>query len=110
TPPVGLNLFLSATMFSRTFPQIIKATAPFVLLMLVCMIIVTALPGVSTQIVDLVYGKPPAPVVRELAKPQSGKVKSIKELTDDAAGEAAESPKKVKSIKELTDEAEAESK
>ena len=109
TPPVGLNLFLSATMFNRTFPEMVKVTAPFVLLMLVCMTIVTAVPGVSTQIVDLVYGKP-APAVHEVAKPQPGKVKSIKELTDDAAGEAAGGTKKVKSIKELTDEAAEEAK
>src|SRR5262249_8601728 len=109
-----LNLFLSATMFNRTFPQLIRATAPFVLLMLVCMTIVTALPGVSTVIVDAVYGKPP-PVQVEVARPDPSapkKVKSIKELTEDAAGPAAgeaaggaPSPKRVKSIKELTEDA-----
>src|SRR5262249_61677649 len=74
TPPVGLNLFLSATMFNRTFPEMIRVTAPFVLLMIVCMTIVTGVPGVSTVIVDAVYGKPPPAAVKEGAKPQPGKV------------------------------------
>ena len=32
-------------MFRRTFPQVVKATAPFVVLMLLCMMLVTALPA-----------------------------------------------------------------
>jgi len=104
TPPVGLNLFLSATLFKKTFGQVIRYTAPFVLLMLACLAAVTWVPKISTVFVEWVYGyKPvtPASVVKAAPTP---KVKSLKDLMDESDGEEKPSDKKVKSLKELMEE------
>ena len=110
TPPVGLNLFLSASMFNRTFPQVVRATAPFVALMLICLGAVTYVPRVSLTLVDAVYGPSTTAPLASPASPAPAprKVKSMKELTDEANPDqppAARAPKKVKSMKELTEEA-----
>jgi C4-dicarboxylate transporter, DctM subunit len=122
TPPVGLNLFLSASLFHKSFGQVMRYTAPFVLLMLGCLAAVTWVPKVSLYFVEVVYDyKPTTPedVRREKAKkktldttPTTPKVKSLKDLMNeaDAPEEPAKAPegaapKKVKSLKELMDEA-----
>ena len=37
TPPMGVNLFVSSTVFNRNIVQVIKATVPFLLAMLFCL-------------------------------------------------------------------------
>ena len=37
TPPMGVNLFVSSTVFNRNIVQVIKATVPFLLMMLFCL-------------------------------------------------------------------------
>jgi C4-dicarboxylate transporter DctM subunit len=37
TPPMGVNLFVSSTVFNRDILSVIKATAPFLLMMLFCL-------------------------------------------------------------------------
>ena len=37
TPPMGVNLFVSSTVFNRSIIDVIKATAPFLLMMLFCL-------------------------------------------------------------------------
>jgi tripartite ATP-independent transporter DctM subunit len=122
TPPVGLNLFLAATLFNKTFGQVIKYTFPFVMLMMISLGIVTWVPKVSTVFVEWVYGyKPITPESVQKKKatdapvtPQPGKVKSLKDLMDEGEGEKPATPdapeKKggVKSLKDLMDESEAE--
>ena len=48
TPPVGMNLFLSAYRFNETMPTIYRSTIPFFLAMLFSVILVTYLPFLST--------------------------------------------------------------
>ena len=48
TPPVGMNLFLSAYRFNETMPTIYRSTIPFLLAMLFSVILVTYLPFLST--------------------------------------------------------------
>jgi tripartite ATP-independent transporter DctM subunit len=109
TPPVGLNLFLSASLFNKTFGQVIKYTAPFVLLMLGCLGIVTWIPKVSTVFVEWVYDyKPitPESVKKKVDAPvtsRPGKVKSLKDLMEEDDKPAPEK-KGVKSLKDLMDE------
>src|SRR5881394_456304 len=67
TPPVGLNLFLSASLFDKTFGQVIRFTAPFVLLMLGCLSLITWVPSVSLSLVEWVYDY--QPVVPASARP-----------------------------------------
>ncbi|MBC8376048.1 MAG: TRAP transporter large permease subunit [FCB group bacterium] len=45
TPPVGMNLFLSAIRFERPLPQVYRDTLPFFLLLLVMVLIITYVPG-----------------------------------------------------------------
>ncbi len=48
TPPVGLNLFVSALTFQRPLVDIMKAVVPFVLLLLAGVLIITFVPQLST--------------------------------------------------------------
>ena len=48
TPPVGMNLFLSAYRFNETMPTFYRSTIPFFLAMLFSVILVTYLPFLST--------------------------------------------------------------
>jgi C4-dicarboxylate transporter DctM subunit len=47
TPPLGINLFVSSTVFNRPVVQVIRATVPFFLLMLFCLIIIVWFPQLS---------------------------------------------------------------
>jgi C4-dicarboxylate transporter, DctM subunit len=40
TPPMGVNLFVSSTVFNRDIIQVIKATAPFLVMMLFCLAVI----------------------------------------------------------------------
>lgn len=47
TPPLGINLFVSSTVFNRPVVQVIRATVPFFLLMLFCLIVIVWFPQLS---------------------------------------------------------------
>lgn len=47
TPPVGMNLFLSAYRFDKSMPEIYKATLPFFLIRLVVVLAITYIPILS---------------------------------------------------------------
>jgi C4-dicarboxylate transporter DctM subunit len=57
TPPVGLNLFVSAGYFERSFGQIIRSVVPFVGLLIVSLGIITFVPRVTLQTVQLKTGR-----------------------------------------------------
>ena len=46
-PPLGLNLFLSASRFHKRLPTLYRATGPFLLILLAMLALVTYLPGLS---------------------------------------------------------------
>ena len=48
TPPMGINLFVSSTVFKRGIMQVIRATAPFFFLMLFCLAVIAMIPSMST--------------------------------------------------------------
>ena len=48
TPPVGMNLFLSAYRFDEDMPTIYKSTLPFFMVMLLSVLLITYLPILST--------------------------------------------------------------
>jgi C4-dicarboxylate transporter DctM subunit len=50
TPPMGINLFVSSTVFKRGIVQVIKSTAPFFLLMLFCLGVISLAPDMSTSL------------------------------------------------------------
>ena len=47
TPPVGINLFISSFRFKKPITEIYKASFPFLLLLLVCLLVVTYVPALS---------------------------------------------------------------
>ncbi len=52
TPPVGLNLFVSALTFKRPLLEVIRAVVPFVLLLLGGVLIITFVPQLTTWVVS----------------------------------------------------------
>lgn len=47
TPPVGMNLFISAYRFNKTMPEVYKATLPFFIVRLLAVLAITYLPFIS---------------------------------------------------------------
>jgi len=54
TPPVGLNLFLSSYRFQKPFVEICQYVAPFLLVRLVVVFLVTYLPWLSTWLIRFI--------------------------------------------------------
>tara|TARA_S200000501_G_C20421513_1_gene568191 strand:- start:61 stop:630 length:570 start_codon:yes stop_codon:yes gene_type:complete len=52
TPPVGMNLFLSAYRFDESMKAVYQSTLPFYIVMLFCVILITYLPILSTWILN----------------------------------------------------------
>ncbi|MCL2264475.1 MAG: TRAP transporter large permease subunit [Treponema sp.] len=53
TPPVGINLFLASYRFGKPFVEICRYVAPFLLVRIVVVLLVTYLPWLSTGLVKL---------------------------------------------------------
>lgn len=52
TPPVGMNLFLSALRFEKPITQIFRASLPFWFLMMAVLVLVTYIPALSLALVS----------------------------------------------------------
>jgi TRAP-type C4-dicarboxylate transport system permease large subunit len=50
TPPVGMNLFLASFRFNRPVLEVARAAAPFVLVQLIGVLLVTYVPGLSISV------------------------------------------------------------
>jgi len=48
TPPIGLNLFVTSGITGMSLVQVVKAAAPFVLVLLLFLVLVTYVPALST--------------------------------------------------------------
>ncbi len=57
TPPMGLNLFVSSSIFEKSLGEVIKSVIPFTGLLLVAVLIVTYVPTVSLGPVNALSGK-----------------------------------------------------
>jgi C4-dicarboxylate transporter DctM subunit len=53
-PPMGLNLFLSATRFQKPLPYVYRRAFPFLLIMTAGVLAITYLPAITTGVVALV--------------------------------------------------------
>ena len=53
-PPMGLNLFLSASRFQKPLPWVYRKTVPFLLIMAGGVLLITYLPAITTGVVRLV--------------------------------------------------------
>ncbi len=56
TPPVGLNLFVTSSITGMPLIQIIKATLPWLLLMMIFLMMITFIPTISTYLPTLLMG------------------------------------------------------
>lgn len=56
TPPVGLNLFVTAGVAGMSMLNVVKAAAPWLLIMFLFLIIVTYIPGISTWLPIMMMG------------------------------------------------------
>lgn len=55
TPPFGINLFVSMGLTGKPLTQIARSVAPFILILLVCVFLVTFIPAISLFLPNLVY-------------------------------------------------------
>jgi len=117
TPPVGLNLFVSSSLFKKGLGFVVRAVIPTVGIMLGSLVIITWWPGMSTGLVEALKEKPKVvqlPVANQqpIDAPDAGsgeppKVKSLEEIMREAKEKAAKPPEpaRVKSLEELMREA-----
>jgi tripartite ATP-independent transporter DctM subunit len=52
TPPIGLNLFVAAGLFNKTFGYALRSTLPFVVVIFLCLGLVTAFPAIPLTLVN----------------------------------------------------------
>ncbi len=53
TPPVGLNLFLSSMRFNKPILTVVRATLPFIGILLIVLAVITYVPGLSLWLAQL---------------------------------------------------------
>ena len=53
TPPVGLNLFLSASRFDKPLTTVVRCVLPFLLILAVAVLLITYLPAISVGVLAL---------------------------------------------------------
>ncbi|WP_418179336.1 TRAP transporter large permease [Aliarcobacter lanthieri] len=56
TPPVGLNLFVASGITGLSMGQVIKASIPMTLVLLLGLILITYIPAISLWLPDLMFG------------------------------------------------------
>lgn len=56
TPPVGLNLFVASALFDKSLGHVIRSVAPFVVLMLLGLAVITYVPQISIGLGNLIMG------------------------------------------------------
>ena len=105
TPPVGLNLFVSSTLFKKSLGWVIRAVLPTLAIMMVALVIVTWVPSLSLGLVEALRAKPAA-----VEEPAAPKVKSLDEsMGDTSGGSGNAATPKVKSLQEIMNEAKTRS-
>jgi C4-dicarboxylate transporter, DctM subunit len=57
-PPMGLNLFLSASRFQKPLPLLYRKAFPFLLIMTAGVLLITYVPAITTGVVALIKGAP----------------------------------------------------
>ncbi|MGE5047527.1 MAG: TRAP transporter large permease subunit [Deltaproteobacteria bacterium] len=56
-PPMGLNLFLSASRFQKPLPLLYRKAMPFLIIMAVGVLLITYVPAFTTGVVSLIKGR-----------------------------------------------------
>lgn len=55
TPPFGINLFVSMGLTGKPLTRVAASVAPFILILLICVILVTFIPQISLFLPNLIY-------------------------------------------------------
>jgi C4-dicarboxylate transporter DctM subunit len=66
TPPVGLNLFVASTLFSKPLGYVVRAVLPFIAMMMVGLALITYVPAISVGLGRWIAGSPPLSVPQTL--------------------------------------------
>ena len=105
TPPMGLNLFVSSSIFEKSLGEVIKSVIPFTGLLLAAVLIVTYVPTVSLGPVNALSGKDfyvPFPSGDSCeAPPATDDGEMLDDDDDDDDDDADEKPSGAKSIGDL---------
>ena len=56
TPPVGSVLFIGSAVAKLPMEKVVKATLPFYLCMIICLLLITFIPGISLWLPSLFMG------------------------------------------------------
>ncbi len=59
TPPVGLNLYLASSRFSKPLTEVTRQALPFLLLMTLAVLVITYVPALSVGVTRLLGAPPP---------------------------------------------------
>jgi C4-dicarboxylate transporter DctM subunit len=58
SPPIGLNLFVLASISKKPLGTVVRGIVPYLIIMLGLLALITYVPVISTWLPDMVYGKP----------------------------------------------------
>jgi C4-dicarboxylate transporter DctM subunit len=116
TPPVGLNLFVSSSIFQKKLGDVIAAVVPFIALMIGALMVITYVPTISIGPVSALKGKgfivhfPDAELIKkqqeEEGQQENQGGNELEELMDDGEGE--KKPSSGNELEDLMNEVEAE--
>ena len=59
TPPMGIGLFVAARVAGISVEEVLRATIPFLIPLMISLIVITVFPGLSLWLPDLVFGPRP---------------------------------------------------
>ncbi|MBI2895278.1 MAG: TRAP transporter large permease subunit [Deltaproteobacteria bacterium] len=106
TPPVGLNLFVSSTLFGKPMTYLIRAVVPFILLMMIGLAVITYVPSVSVGLANAIMGEPQGSSSDEPPSPRAGDDGETAEPADRPDGGAPAKKQGVQSIDQMMRELE----
>lgn len=94
TPPVGLNLFVSSTLFKKPLGHIIRSVAPFIILMFGGLLLITFVPAISVGFGNWILGEeetpshlPPPPLHDEpRGDGPPGDMPSLEDMMEESGG------------------------
>ncbi|MEN9798831.1 MAG: hypothetical protein RL653_2527 [Pseudomonadota bacterium] len=105
TPPVGLNLFVSSSLFKKGLGFVVKSVLPTLGIMMASLAIITWWPPLSLTLVQALKSKAAVEVPAEVPAPARPEIAAPESAPAAAAVEAPAGEGKVKSMAEMMKEA-----
>lgn len=103
TPPIGLNLFVSASVFNKPLGDVIKSVVPYIMVLLVGLLAVTYVPSIAMGPVNVILRDKPFYEPLPTGKPKGleGRPEVLK------PGETSADGKRVMSMQEMSEQGSA---